>query len=74
MATSRVFAYNPSPNPLIPGTEQVGSIADLAKEGGKNLQIWTENPVLHKKIGKKPKETRPYKNESFEQPDGTGLI
>jgi hypothetical protein len=27
MATSRVFAYNPSPNPLIPGTEQVGSIA-----------------------------------------------
>lgn len=27
MATSRAFCYNPSPNPLISGTEQVGSIA-----------------------------------------------
>jgi hypothetical protein len=27
MATSRAFCYNPSPNPLITGTEQVGSIA-----------------------------------------------
>ena len=27
MGTYRPFCYNPSPNPLIPGTEQVGSIA-----------------------------------------------
>jgi hypothetical protein len=38
-------------------------LLDLAKEGGKNLQIWTESTVLHKKIKKKPKEPRPYKNE-----------
>ena len=27
MATFRTFCYNPSPNPAIPGTEQVGDIA-----------------------------------------------
>jgi hypothetical protein len=50
----------------------------LAKEGSENLQIWTESPVLHKKIEKKPKEPKPYKNEplltksDFEDPDKIG--
>jgi hypothetical protein len=48
------------------GNLTYNELLDLAKEGGKNLQIWTENTVLHKKIEKKPKEPkepRPYKNE-----------
>jgi hypothetical protein len=50
-------------------------LLDLAKEGNENLQIWTESKVLHKKIEKKPKEPRPYKNEplltknDFEDPN-----
>jgi hypothetical protein len=37
-------------------------LLDLAKEGTENLQIWTESPVLHKKIETEPKEPRPHKN------------
>jgi hypothetical protein len=40
-------------------------LLDLSIEGGKNLQIWTESPVLHKKINKKPKEPKPYKKEAI---------
>ena len=42
MATSRAFCYNPSPNPLISGTEQVGSIAAATGNVSINatLQWW----------------------------------
>lgn len=42
MATSRAFCYNPSPNPLISGTEQVGSIAAATGNVSinANLQWW----------------------------------
>jgi hypothetical protein len=42
MPTSRPFCYNPSPNPLISGTEQVGSIAAATGNVSinANLQWW----------------------------------
>lgn len=49
MSTSRPFAYNPSPNPLIPGTNQVGDIAigvdpNLDYFGGVGGVQWWEGP------------------------------
>jgi hypothetical protein len=45
MATFRTFCYNPSPNPAIPGTEQVGDIAaangDVTIDSGKE---WWNGP------------------------------
>lgn len=49
MSTSRPFAYNPSPNPTIPGTNQVGDIAigvdpTLDYFGGVGGVQWWEGP------------------------------
>jgi hypothetical protein len=38
-------------------------LLELSKSGSKPMQIWTENPVLHKKIIKEPRTPRPYMNE-----------
>ena len=42
MSFSRPFTYNPSPNPLINGTEQVGSLAVGTPTSGftNNPQFW----------------------------------
>jgi hypothetical protein len=38
-------------------------LLELSKKGNQNLQIWTESPVLHKKIEKDIKDPKPYKNK-----------
>ena len=42
MATARPFAYNPPPNAVIAGTEQVGSLAVGTPTSGftSNPQFW----------------------------------
>lgn len=37
-------------------------LLELSKSGSRTIQIWTESPVLHKRIIKEPKNPRPYKN------------
>ena len=44
MATFRPFCYNPSPNPLIPGTEQVGDLAAGVNLSMINSQEWWSGP------------------------------
>jgi hypothetical protein len=45
------------------GNLSYDELLQLSKSGNRPMQIWTESPVLHKKIIKEPKESKPYKNK-----------